>query len=67
MKEDENTKLSSKSEPKYYDNINSEIDEKYMYYLDKLSLSYSQKEWCKCEFERKQKKLWYEELERYES
>ena len=44
MKEDENTKLSSKSEPKYYDNINSEIDEKYMYYLDKLSLSYSQKE-----------------------
>ena len=43
LKQDENTKLSAKSEPQEYENIDSEIYKKEMYVLDKLSLDDSQK------------------------
>ena len=43
-KEDKNKKVSAKSEPQEYENTNSEIGEKYMYDIDKSSLSYSGKE-----------------------
>ena len=43
-KEDENTKLSSKSGTKEYESIDNEIDEKYLYELDKLSLDGIHKE-----------------------
>ena len=44
LKQDENTKLSAKSEPQEYDNIDSEIDKKDMYVLDKFSLGDSHKQ-----------------------
>ena len=43
LKEVEDTKLSAKSEPQEYINIDSEIGKKEMYVLDKLSLDYSHK------------------------
>ena len=44
LKQDENKKLSAKSEPQEYEKIYSEIDKKYMYVLDKFSLGDSQKQ-----------------------
>ena len=44
LKEVEDTKLSAKSEPQEYDNIDRGIDEKYMYGIDKFSLGDSHKE-----------------------
>ena len=44
LKYDKNTKLSAKSEPQEYENIDSEIQEKDMYVPDKLSLGDSHKQ-----------------------
>ena len=44
LKQDENTKLSAKSEPQEYDTIDSEIDKKDMYLLYKFSLGDSHKQ-----------------------
>ena len=41
-----------------YENTDSEIDEKDLHEIDKLSLDDSNKEWCKCEFESKLKDIY---------
>ena len=53
LQEDENSNLSAKSEPRYHEKRDSEINEKYLYDLDKLSLDDSHKEWHTCTFESK--------------
>ena len=42
QKQDKNTSLSAKNEPQEYDNIDGEINEKQMYYMDKFSLDDNQ-------------------------